>query len=1092
MEKVAQIPVESDWSYAHAGNCVHPALEYYYTKGLTNLTDLRAFFDSKWAQYDLDNAYWLREYHSAELCAKMKEDFWKMVLNGIAMQVQMTTAEMRIYYPDTLAFIDVVDEKNHTIEDWKTSTRTAAKDREYTEQLLYYCFVYRRKFGLLPRMCRVRYVRYTGQDSMLEFKPQIDDVDRMEKDHNEVVKIMEEYSHRKNPPPLSDTCVTVKYCNHREICPELDKTAIQYDIIKNGNYVFLKGTVPPILHKYIDDTFSYELKDAYFIKKHNPYANTTIRFWNKKLQCLPIGFYEKLIEGLHKYHDYRKRKDNNPELKMNITEIDQRVDTGTVNMPSELKGIELRDYQNDAVEAFMAKKFGIIEAGTGSGKTLISFEIIRRLGLKTLFIVDRRELLYQTRWRFEKHMGWAPGHIGQGRRVWEDVTIATIQSLVKHKKAFKDELAKFQFVTFDECFVSRTRVTTEYGPITMGRLYKMYMGDKKLPKVMTFNEQQNIFEYKPIERVIRKEEENLLRIFFGRKSFTMTPSHRFLRDGSWVEARDLCVGDLVQGFCTDTRADGILPTLTDDQRQIIMGSILGDGCIQFLPSGNTRIAFTHGVKQRECLTWKLSIFNKEPCADITSGYTCKPIHRGHTRVFNYGKPVDKNRSVPPWLLEDIDARGIAVWYMDDGSTSFNPNSKVEGQSIIHSNAFSLSDNIKLKNMFKKRFDIDALIKRSKGYYYLYFQTQEALKLHRMIDPYIHPSMAYKKRTTCEFKGDDFDNGIDEHGVARVMKIESLKNTYGKRGTQKRPYVYDLSVKDNHNYIVTSPLAKGRKENMNGIIAHNCHKAAAKSYYDIANYLKNAKYRLGLSATPYRDDGNDMFINATVGYPLYQLDAKKLIDIGYLTKPQVYFFSDYMMPSEERALTLEAKKHLGPKDQQYHTFYRFLICRNKKRNDAIKNLVDMHKDERILIMVKLIEHGELLKDTIPGSRYLHGSMKKSERDTILQEFENGDFNVLISTISIMAEGIDIPSLAVIINASSNKGSVKTIQMLGRVLRILDGKERAVYYDFLDNAKYFRMSSHARMDKIASDGHDVQRMALDDFMIERRGEDGDMQD
>ena len=59
-----------------------------------------------------------------------------------------------------------------------------------------------------------------------------------------------------------------------------------------------------------------------------------------------------------------------------------------------------------------------------------------------------------------------------------------------------------------------------------------------------------------------------------------------------------------------------------------------------------------------------------------------------------------------------------------------------------------------------------------------------------------------------------------------------------------------------------------------------------------------------------------------------------------------------------------------------------------------------------------------------------------------------------------------------NAAANKGDVKTIQVLGRVLRRLKGKKDAYYYDFIDESRFFRLASYARKKALLKEGHTVE--------------------
>jgi superfamily II DNA or RNA helicase len=61
--------------------------------------------------------------------------------------------------------------------------------------------------------------------------------------------------------------------------------------------------------------------------------------------------------------------------------------------------LPLRAYQQTAIEAILKSKRGTIKAATGTGKTIIAIEWIRRLGVQTLIVVPTQALIYQS---------WAP------------------------------------------------------------------------------------------------------------------------------------------------------------------------------------------------------------------------------------------------------------------------------------------------------------------------------------------------------------------------------------------------------------------------------------------------------------------------------------------------------------------------------------------------------------------------------------------------------------------------------------------------------------------------------------------------------------
>ena len=265
---------------------------------------------------------------------------------------------------------------------------------------------------------------------------------------------------------------------------------------------------------------------------------------------------------------------------------------------------------------------------------------------------------------------------------------------------------------------------------------------------------------------------------------------------------------------------------------------------------------------------------------------------------------------------------------------------------------------------------------------------------------------------------------------KLIKIEKMK-----KFPNKSKLMYDLETKYNHNFFA------------NNILVHN-------------------------SGTSFRDDGNDMMIEAVVGKIQHKINSKTLIDKGWLVRPTIQFIKDYMTDNDIKIKEEEISKGLINETKQYPVYYNHFINNNIPRDRAITHIVGKHMGKKILILTKLVEHGKNLESIIDGSKHLYGATSKKERAEIFDNFVNGDLNVLISTISIFAEGIDIPHLSVVINASANRGDIKTIQVLGRVIRILQGKKNAYYIDFEDPIEFFKVASMSRRKIFRKEGHDVE--------------------
>ncbi len=101
--------------------------------------------------------------------------------------------------------------------------------------------------------------------------------------------------------------------------------------------------------------------------------------------------------------------------------------------PSELLNltVELRPYQQDAVERAVQLRDGVLVAPTGSGKTVMAMGLIARLQVRTLVLVHTRTLLSQTCAVIERSLGVRAGRIGAGEDELGDVTVATVQTFLR-------------------------------------------------------------------------------------------------------------------------------------------------------------------------------------------------------------------------------------------------------------------------------------------------------------------------------------------------------------------------------------------------------------------------------------------------------------------------------------------------------------------------------------------------------------------------------------------------------------------------------------------------------------------------------------
>jgi superfamily II DNA or RNA helicase len=299
--------------------------------------------------------------------------------------------------------------------------------------------------------------------------------------------------------------------------------------------------------------------------------------------------------------------------------------------------------------------------------------------------------------------------------------------------------------------------------------------------------------------------------------------------------------------------------------------------------------------------------------------------------------------------------------------------------------------------------------------------------------------------------------MSNKGIALVVSVETQEDV---------EYVYDVTVKDNHNFLA------------NDIVVSNCHHLPAATMNEVAKQAVNAYYRIGVSATPWRDGGDDLLIEAVLSKRKLEntINASKLINLGYLVPCTIYFVP---------------MKQVFP-GKNYHSLYKKAIVENKDRNKAIvkiaKKMLDTQQ-KTTLILIQQVAHGELLQKELlklipeesftvkvqdPKSgkwqlvrvknvEFLSGQDDAIKRKAVIEAAKEKKVKILIGS-TIADEGLDISSLDCLILAGGGKSSTRAFQRIGRVLRLHtnpDGtkKERAIVFDFQDYTPTLRR--HARV-------------------------------
>ncbi len=226
----------------------------------------------------------------------------------------------------------------------------------------------------------------------------------------------------------------------------------------------------------------------------------------------------------------------------------------------------------------------------------------------------------------------------------------------------------------------------------------------------------------------------------------------------------------------------------------------------------------------------------------------------------------------------------------------------------------------------------------------------------------------------------------------------------------------------------------------------------------------APFRMGLSATPYREDGREKELFSLMGELVYTKSLDELIARGYVAPFYIIPYYVELKPDERleyerlareyarlsRGLDLENIIALAREGNEFAkkalnilTRMRMMIALSKSKIEAAKSIVtrELQQGSKVLIFTHYVNQAELVGKQL-GVPVLTGRLDKSKRRLLLEAFRRGSLRVLVLT-TLGDEGIDLPDANVGIVLSLTRSRRQLVQRLGRLLRPQPGKVAKLY-------------------------------------------------
>ncbi len=248
-----------------------------------------------------------------------------------------------------------------------------------------------------------------------------------------------------------------------------------------------------------------------------------------------------------------------------------------------------------------------------------------------------------------------------------------------------------------------------------------------------------------------------------------------------------------------------------------------------------------------------------------------------------------------------------------------------------------------------------------------------------------------------------------------------------------------------------------------LIIDEVHHLPAEKFRYIAS-ASPALYRLGLSATPYREDGGHTYLFPLMGDVIYYKSPSELAEKGYLARYKVITVKVDLTPEEKKEylkLREQFRSYSGlrPFDEivkaakkgdyrainalRVHSRMTQIFQKSESKLRKVREIVlrELLSGKKIIVFAHYVDLAKKIADDV-GGYLLTGETPDRERRVILDGFRRAEKGVLVVT-TVGDEGLDIPDASVGILVAGTGSRRQFIQRLGRLLRPGTGKEAILY-------------------------------------------------
>jgi len=297
----------------------------------------------------------------------------------------------------------------------------------------------------------------------------------------------------------------------------------------------------------------------------------------------------------------------------------------------------------------------------------------------------------------------------------------------------------------------------------------------------------------------------------------------------------------------------------------------------------------------------------------------------------------------------------------------------------------------------------------------------------------------------------------------VTHTVALRNQWAKE--VKKVYGFEPGIIGSGRFELDAPIVIGNTQTLyrnldkirkefGTIILDEMHHVSSPTFSKVLD-TNHCRYKIGLSGTIERKDGKHVVFRDYFGNTLFQPPKENyMTPTVHTVHSEIRFMDGAKTPWANRVTKLS-------NDEEYRHTVSMLAAAYAARGHKVLVVSD-----RVSFLRACSE--------LTGDRAVcvTGDVSHEEREALVEEVLSGNKNVLYGTQSIFSEGISVDSLSCLILGTPVNNEPLLTQLVGRVIRLREGKIDPVVVDIHLRGNTARKQASNRMGFYMKQGWEIK--------------------